>query len=141
MDIISGFCTETEEEHKDTLSLMDNVKYHFGYMFSYSERPNTQAQRKLKDDISEATKKRRLQEIIDLQMQHSLIRNQEQVGHTHKVLVEGISKKSSQELFGRNSQNTVVVFPKENYKAGDYVLVKVEQCTAATLKGKAIKKV
>jgi len=141
MDIISGFCTETEDEHQDTLSLMNIVKYHFGYMFSYSERPNTQAQRKLKDDVSEATKKKRLQEIIELQMQHSLYRNQQQVGHTHKVLVEGISKKSNEELYGRNSQNSVVVFPKENYKPGDYVLVNVEQCTAATLKGKALKKV
>ena len=139
MDIISGFCTETEEEHKDTLSLMEAVKYDFGYMFSYSERPNTQAQRKLNDDVPAETKKRRLQEIIDLQMKHAFIRNKEQVGKTHKVLVEGVSKKSKEELYGRNSQNTVIVFPKEYYKAGDYVLVNVEDCTSATLKGKAIK--
>ena len=139
MDIISGFCTETEEDHKDTLTLMEAVKYDFGYMFSYSERPNTQAQRKLNDDVSAETKKRRLQEIIELQMKHSLIRTKEQVGKTHKVLVEGVSKKSKEELYGRNSQNTVVVFPKENYKPGDYVLVNIEECTSATLKGKATK--
>jgi tRNA-2-methylthio-N6-dimethylallyladenosine synthase len=140
MDIISGFCSETEEEHQDTLSLMDIVKYDFGYMFSYSERPNTQAQRKFEDDIPADIKKRRLQKIIDKQMGHSLIRNQNHVGKTHKVLVEGVSKKSKEELFGRNTQNTVVVFPKEDYKIGDYVLVEVDQCTSATLKGKAIKK-
>ena len=139
MDIISGFCTETEEEHEDTLSLMEAVKYNFGYMFSYSERPNTQAQRKLIDDVPAETKKRRLQEIIDLQMKHAFIRNKEQVGKTHKVLVEGVSKKSNEELYGRNSQNTVIVFPRECYKAGDYVLVNVNDCTSATLKGKAIK--
>ena len=139
MDIISGFCTETEEDHKDTLTLMEAVKYDFGYMFSYSERPNTQAQRKLNDNVSAETKKRRLQEIIELQMKHSLIRTKEQVGKTHKVLVEGVSKKSKEELYGRNSQNTVVVFPKENYKPGDYVLVNIEECTSATLKGKATK--
>jgi len=141
MDIISGFCTETEEDHKDTLTLMESVKYDFGYMFSYSERPNTQAQRKLNDDVTLETKKRRLQEIIDLQMKHSHYRNKQQIGKTHKVLVEGVSKKSKEELYGRNSQNTVIVFPKEEYKAGDYVFVNVEECTSATLKGKAIKRV
>jgi len=139
MDIISGFCTETEEDHKDTLSLMEAVKYDFGYMFSYSERPNTQAQRKLNDDVSKETKKRRLQEIIDLQMKHAFIRNKEQVGKIHKVLIEGVSKKSKEELFGRNSQNTVIVFPREHFKPGDYVLVNVEDCTSATLKGKVTK--
>ena len=139
MDIISGFCSEKEEEHNDTLSLMEEVKYDFGYMFSYSERPNTQAQRKLDDDVPKEIKKRRLQEIIDLQMKHSLIRNKEQIGKSHKVLVEGVSKKSKQELYGRNSQNTVIVFPKEDCKPGDYVLIYVESCTSATLKGKVIK--
>ena len=138
MDIISGFCSETEEEHQDTLSLMEYVKYDFGFMFNYSERPNTQAQRKLEDDIPEEVKKRRLKEIIDLQMQHSHFRNQEQVGKVHKILVEGVSKKSDQELFGRNTQNTVVVFPRENFEAGQYVNVEVHECTSATLKGKAI---
>ena len=139
MDIISGFCTEKEEEHRDTLSLMESVKYNFGYMFSYSERPNTQAQRNLNDDVPAETKKRRLQEIINLQMKHAYIKNKEQVGKTHKVLVEGVSKKSNEELYGRNSQNTVIVFPREKYKAGDYVFVNVESCTSATLKGKVIK--
>ena len=138
MDIISGFCTETEKEHQDTLSLMEYVKYDFGFMFNYSERPNTQAQRKLKDDIPDIVKKRRLKEIIDLQMQHSHFRNQEHVGKVHKILVEGVSKKSDLELFGRNTQNTVVVFPRENFKAGQYVNVEVHECTSATLKGKAI---
>ena len=138
MDIISGFCTETEEEHQDTLSLMDYVKYDFGFMFNYSERPNTQAQRKLEDNIPDNVKKRRLKEIIDLQMQHSYFRNQEHVGKVHKILVEGVSKKSDKELFGRNTQNTVVVFPKENFEAGQYVNVEVHECTSATLKGKAI---
>jgi len=118
---------------------MEAVKYDFGYMFSYSERPNTQAQRKLNDDVSKETKKRRLQEIIDLQMKHAFIRNKEQVGKIHKVLIEGVSKKSKEELFGRNSQNTVIVFPREHYKPGDYVLVNVEDCTSATLKGKVTK--
>jgi len=140
MDIISGFCSETEDEHQDTLSLMDIVKYDFGYMFSYSERPSTLAQRKLEDDVPEDVKKRRLQEIIEKQMGHSLIRNKNHVGKTHKVLVEGVSKKSKDELFGRNTQNTVIVFPKENYKIGDYVMVKVDECTSATLKGTAVNK-
>jgi tRNA-2-methylthio-N6-dimethylallyladenosine synthase len=139
MDIISGFCSETEQDHKDTLSLMEEVKYDFGYMFSYSERPNTQAQRKFKDDVSVETKKRRLQEIVDLQQKHSKIRVEERLNKTHKVLVEGISKKSKEHLYGRTTYNTVVVFPKEDFKAGDYVLVKVDKCTSATLIGKAVK--
>ena len=138
MDIISGFCSETDQEHKDTLSLMEYVKYDFGFMFNYSERPNTQAQRKLDDDVPEKIKKKRLTEIIDLQMKHSLLRNKQHVGKVHKVLVEGVSKKSEKDLYGRNTQNTVVVFPKEKYKAGQYVKVKVYECTSATLKGNAI---
>ncbi len=138
MDIISGFCSETEKEHQDTLSLMEYVKYDFGFMFNYSERPNTQAQRKLQDDVPEKIKKRRLKEIISLQQTHALYRTKQQVNKVHKVLVEGLSKKSESELFGRNSQNTVVVFPKENYKPGDYVMVHTDSCTSATLKGKAI---
>ena len=138
MDIISGFCSESEQEHKDTLSLMDYVKYDFGFMFNYSERPNTLAQRKLKDDIPNDVKKRRLKEIINLQMKHSLFRNKQHIGKIHKVLIEGTSKKSNSELFGRNTQNTVVVFPKENYSPGQYVNVEVIDCTSATLKGKAI---
>jgi tRNA-2-methylthio-N6-dimethylallyladenosine synthase len=138
MDIISGFCSETEEDHQDTLSLMKEVKYDFGFMFSYSERPNTQAQRKLEDNVSVEVKKRRLQEIIDLQLMHSKERTETHLHKTHKVLVEGISKKSADNLYGRTTHNTVVVFPKENYKIGDYVMIAVDSCTSATLKGKAI---
>ncbi|MCB0410705.1 MAG: tRNA (N6-isopentenyl adenosine(37)-C2)-methylthiotransferase MiaB, partial [Flavobacteriales bacterium] len=137
-DIITGFCSETEEEHQDTLSLMEFVKYDFAYMFAYSERPNTLAQRKLKDDVLEEDKKRRLQEVIKMQNKHSLERNKAYVGNTFEVLVEGFSKKSDQELYGRTSQNTVVVFPKENYQTGDYVQVKIIDCTGGTLLGKAI---
>ena len=138
MDIITGFCSETEEEHKDTLSLMEEVKYHFGYMFAYSERPKTLAERTYKDDVPEEIKKRRLQEIVDLQLKHSAERTKEGVGKVFRVLVEGVSKKSSEELYGRNSQNTVVVFPKKNHKKGDYVNVLVDNCTGGTLIGKAI---
>ena len=137
-DIIAGFCSETEEDHKDTLSMMDYVKYDFAYMFNYSERPNTQAQRKFKDDVPQEVKSRRLQEIIDKQSTHSLERNKAYVGKTFEVLVEKISKRSEEELAGRTSQNTVVVFPKENYKVGDYVNVYIEDCTAGTLLGRAI---
>jgi tRNA-2-methylthio-N6-dimethylallyladenosine synthase len=138
MDIISGFCSETEEEHADTLSLMNEVKYDFGYMFAYSERPKTLAERKFKDDVPEETKKRRLQEIVDLQLKHSAYRTKKGVGKLHKVLVEGVSKKSTENLYGRNSQNCVVVFPKENYRKGDYVTVLAENCTGGTLIGKAV---
>ncbi|MCO6499464.1 MAG: tRNA (N6-isopentenyl adenosine(37)-C2)-methylthiotransferase MiaB [Vicingus serpentipes] len=137
-DIIAGFCSETEEEHQDTLSLMEYVKYDFAYMFKYSERPNTQAQKRLKDDVNEEDKSRRLAEIVALQRKHSLEANQKYVGRTFEVLVEKVSKKSDNELAGRTSQNTVVVFPKENHKVGDYVQVKVNACTGGTLLGKAI---
>jgi len=137
-DVIAGFCSETEEEHQDTLSLMEEVKYHFSYMFKYSERPNTLAQRKYEDDVPEETKTRRLTEIIALQQKHSLERMQADLGKTLEVLVEGVSKKSDKELFGRTTHNSVVVFPRENFKAGDYVMVKVHDCTSATLIGKAV---
>ena len=138
MDIISGFCSETEEEHQDTLSLMEAVKYDFGYMFAYSERPKTLAERKYPDDVPAEVKSRRLAEIVELQLKHSAFRTKEGVGKVHRVLVEGTSKKSKEELFGRNSQNCVVVFPKENYKKGDYVNVLAESCTGGTLIGKAV---
>lgn len=137
-DMITGFPTETEEDHEDTLSLMDYVKYDFGFMFAYSERPGTLAARKLEDAVPQETKKRRLSEIIEKQLTHSLYRTQLHIGKTEEVLIEGVSKKSSSEWMGRNSQNTVVVFPKENYKVGDFVMVKIESCTSATLKGTAI---
>lgn len=138
MDIITGFCSETEEEHKDTLSLMEEVKYHFGYMFAYSERPKTMAERKYKDDVPAEVKSRRLAEIVDLQLKHSALRTKEGVGNIHRVLVEGVSKKSKEEIYGRNTQNTVVVFPKKDYKKGDYVNVIVTDCTGGTLIGKSI---
>ncbi|MDC6365609.1 tRNA (N6-isopentenyl adenosine(37)-C2)-methylthiotransferase MiaB [Muricauda sp. AC10] len=137
-DMIAGFPTETEEDHQDTLSLMEYVKYDFGFMFAYSERPGTLAARKLEDDIPEDTKKRRLREIIELQQQHGLLRTQQHVGKTEEVLIEGSSKKSDAHWMGRNSQNTVVVFPKENYKIGDFVDVKINDCTSATLIGEAV---
>lgn len=137
-DMISGFPTETEEDHQDTLSLMEYVKYDFGFMFAYSERPGTLAARKLEDDIPEDVKKRRLNEIIQLQQKHSLMRTQEHVGKVEEVLIEKESKRSDKHWSGRNSQNTVVVFPKENYKVGEFVNVKINDCTSATLIGEAV---
>ncbi len=137
-DMIAGFCGETEDDHKDTLDLMEQVKYSFGFMFAYSERPGTLAARKMEDDVPLATKKRRLQEIIDLQQQHSLYRAQEYVGKVQEVLIEGTSKKNPNEWKGRNTQNTVVVFHKENYKLGDFVNVQINDCTSTTLKGVAV---
>ncbi|MCA0151747.1 tRNA (N6-isopentenyl adenosine(37)-C2)-methylthiotransferase MiaB [Winogradskyella vincentii] len=137
-DMISGFPTETEEDHQDTLSLMEYVKYDFGFMFAYSERPGTLAARKLEDDIPEDVKKRRLNEIIQLQQKHSLLRTQEHVGKIEEVLIEKESKRSDQHWSGRNSQNTVVVFPKEHYKVGEFVNVKINDCTSATLIGQAV---
>lgn len=137
-DVITGFCSETEEEHKETLSLMEQVKYDFAYMFMYSERPKTLAERKYKDDIAEEVKKRRLQEVVDLQQKHSAIRTKEAVGKVCRVLIEGVSKKSEEMLMGRNSQNTVVVFPRANHKKGEYVNVQVDSCTATTLIGTVV---
>ncbi len=137
-DIIAGFPTETEADHQDTLSLMEYVKYDFGFMFAYSERPGTLAARKIEDDIPEEVKKRRLAEIIDLQQKHSLQRTQAQIGNIVEVLIEGNSKKSDQFWMGRNTQNTVVVFPKQNYQKGDFVNVKITDCTSTTLIGEAI---
>lgn len=136
-DIIAGFPTETEEDHKETLSLMREVEFDFGYMFYYSERPNTYAARKLEDDVSLEDKKRRLREIIDLQSEIGKKKLLRYVGTEQVVLVEGASKKSDDDLFGRNDQNNVVVFPKENYQPGDLVLVDVQDCTPATLLGTA----
>ncbi len=137
-DIIAGFPTETEEDHQDTMSLMDYVKYNFGYMYSYSERPGTLAGRKMEDDVPELTKARRLQEIVDLQQKHAWFRSEEFIGQTVEVLVEKVSKKSKEEFSGRNSQSITVVFPKENYKIGDFVNVKITSCTSGTLKGEAV---
>ncbi|HLV62323.1 tRNA (N6-isopentenyl adenosine(37)-C2)-methylthiotransferase MiaB [Galbibacter sp.] len=137
-DMIAGFPTETEEDHKDTLSLMEYVKYDFGFMFAYSERPGTLAERKMEDDVPEDVKKRRLTEIINLQQKHSHYRTQQHLGKTEEVLIEGTSKKSDEHWMGRNSQNTVVVFPKENYKVGEFVNVTIKDCTSATLMGEAV---
>jgi len=137
-DLIAGFPTETEEDHKDTLSLMEYVQYDFGYMFSYSERPGTLAARKLEDDIPEEVKKRRLQEIVDLQQKISETRTRRFVGEVVEVLIEKASKKSDQEWSGKNSENMVTVFPKENYKVGEFVNVLIRDCTGATLKGDAV---
>ena len=138
MDMISGFCTETETEHNDTLNLMRQVKFDFGYMFKYSERPNTPAQKKWTDDITEEVTQKRLSEVINLQMQHSLERNQEAKGKEYQILIEGESKKSKNKLFGRTKQNKVVIIDKANHKAGDYLDVIIEDCTAATLIGRVI---
>ena len=137
-DMITGFPTETEEDHQDTLSLMEYVKYDFGYMFAYSERPGTMAARKMEDDVPEPVKKRRLQEIVDLQQRIAMERTKRFVGETVEVLIEKTSKRSDEHWSGRNSQNTTVVFPKEHYKVGDFVLVKVNDCTSATLIGEAV---
>lgn len=137
-DIITGFPTETEQEHKDTLSLMEYVKYGFGYMFIYSERPDTVAAKTMKDDVPMEVKKRRLTEIINLQNEHSYFRHKQEVGKIKEVLIENDSKRSDKEWLGRTSQNSVVVFPKENYKVGDFVNVKITDFTTATLKGVAV---
>src|SRR5690606_20467390 len=126
-DMIAGFCSETEEEHADTLSLMDYARYDFSYMFAYSERPGTYAARKYKDDVPEEVKKRRLQEIIDKQRDLSIERNKMDLHKVHTVLVEGPSKKSSDFLQGRNSANKVIVFPKRDIKPGQYVNVYVKE--------------
>jgi tRNA-2-methylthio-N6-dimethylallyladenosine synthase len=137
-DMISGFPTETEEDHQETLSLMEYVEYDFGYMFAYSERPGTLAARKMEDDVPEPIKKRRLQEIVDLQQILSEKRTKRFLGKTVEILIEKESKKSNQHWSGRNSENMVTVFPKENYKVGDFVFVKVTDCTTATLIGEAV---
>ena len=138
--MIAGFCTETEDEHKETVTLMDYVKYDFSYMFYYSERPGTLAAKKYEDDIPLEIKKRRLQEIIAKQQEISLYRNKLDVGQVQQVLIEGTSKRSEEQLQGRNSANKVVIFDKENYKKGQYVNVEITDCTAATLFGKVVKK-
>ncbi|MFM8850504.1 MAG: tRNA (N6-isopentenyl adenosine(37)-C2)-methylthiotransferase MiaB [Cytophagales bacterium] len=137
-DMIAGFCTETEEEHKETVSLMEAVQYDFSYMFFYSERPGTLAAKKFADDIPLDIKKKRLEEIIQKQRELSLKRNQLDVGKVHKVLIEGTSRRSDQQLQGRNSANKVVIFPKGNKTKGEYVNVLVESCTGATLMGRVV---
>lgn len=137
-DMIAGFCTETEEEHQETLSMMREIVYDYAYMFFYSERPGTLAAKKYKDDITEEVKKRRLEEIIALQNEHSTFRNERMVGKVQRVLAEGFSRRSDEFLQGRNTDNKVVVFPKENFKKGQYVNVLIERSTRGTLIGKAV---
>lgn len=137
-DMISGFCTETEEEHQESLSLMNYVHYDYAYMFAYSERPGTLAAKKYADDIPEDVKKRRLNEIIAQQLAHSAERNQRHIGQVQRVLVEGPSKRSDDFLCGRNDQNKMVVFPKGDYQKGQYVNVLVAECTSATLRGEVV---
>ncbi|WP_143309303.1 tRNA (N6-isopentenyl adenosine(37)-C2)-methylthiotransferase MiaB [Chitinophaga vietnamensis] len=137
-DIICGFCTETEEDHQETLEIMKFARYDLAYMYFYSERPGTLAARRFQDDVPEEVKKRRLAEVVELHRSHSLESMQQDVGKTFKVLVEGTSKRSDADLFGRNDQNKVIVFPKEHYQKGDYVMVEVISCTSGTLIGKAV---
>jgi len=137
-DIIAGFCSETEADHNDTISLMEWAKFDFVFMFNYSERPDTAAANKLKDDVPAAVKTKRLQDIIALQQKLSQESNMKDIGKVFEVLVESVSRKSNEHLSGRNSQNKMVVFPGRNHKAGDYVNVKITKCTAATLLGEII---
>ena len=137
-DVITGFCGETEEEHQETLSLMDFVEYDFAYMFKYSERPKTLAERRFEDDIPEEVKGRRLNEIIEKQLAHSLKSNQKQIGTIQKVLIEGNSKRSEEHLCGRTGRNSMVVFPKESYEKAQYVMVRIDSCTSATLMGEVV---
>lgn len=137
-DIITGFCDETEQEHQDTLILMDLVQYDFAYMFKYSERPKTLAERRYEDNVLPEVKGRRLEEIIAKQQTQGLNSNQKQLGKIEKVLIEGYSKRSEEHLCGRTSRNAMVIFPKENYSKGQYVMVKILECTSATLFGKIV---
>ena len=137
-DLITGFPTETDQDHQDTLDLMDYVKYDFGFMFAYSERPGTLAARKIEDDVPEAVKKKRLNKIIAKQQEHSRYRTEQFIGKTVCVLIEKDSKRSDLKWSGRTTQNTVVVFPKQDYKIGDFVDVKITSCTSATLIGEAV---
>ena len=137
-DVIAGFCGETEDDHRQTISLMEVVGFDFAFMFKYSERPGTIAEKKFNDDVPEGVKSRRLQEIIELQNKLSLRSNRADIGKIFEVLVEGKSRKSEKMVSGRNSQNKMVVFPDKGYKPGDYVNVKINDCTSATLKGAAV---
>ena len=137
-DVIAGFCTETEEDHQATLEMFRKVRYDYAFMFKFSLRPNTYAEKHLQDDIPEAEKTRRLEEIIALQGEIALENNKQEIGRRYEVLVEGESHRSKEQLFGRNSQNKVIVFDRENVQPGEYVTVEVTDCTAATLKGKIV---
>ncbi len=137
-DVIAGFCSETENEHAETLSMFEYAQFDFAYMYQYSERPGTLAANRYKDDVTPEIKHRRLNEIIVLQQSISLKKNKNEIGNVHTVLIEGLSKKSENDFRGRNNQNRVVIFPKENYTKGQFVKVIIEQSTATSLIGKAI---
>jgi tRNA-2-methylthio-N6-dimethylallyladenosine synthase len=137
-DMITGFCSETEADHQDTLRMMDRVQFDFAYMFYYSERPGTLAEKKYRDDVDINVKQKRLEEVIAKQREHSAIRNSQDIGKVCRVLVEGRSKRSADDLQGRNSANKVIVFPKQNFKKGEYVDVLIESCTGGTLLGRAV---
>jgi tRNA-2-methylthio-N6-dimethylallyladenosine synthase len=136
--MIIGFCTETEEDHQDTLSLMEYCKYDISFMYAYSERPGTLAERRYTDDVPEETKQRRLQEIVDLHRSLTLKNQQADMGAIHEVLVEGPSKKNAEEFCGRTDTNKFVIFPKGKSQKNDYIKVKIVSCTSATLKGEIV---
>jgi tRNA-2-methylthio-N6-dimethylallyladenosine synthase len=136
--MIAGFCSETEEDHKESLSLMEACRFDLAYLYFYSERPGTLAARRMPDDVSLEVKKRRLSELVELFRKHSHESMQKDVGKTFSVLIEGVSKKSKDDFFGRNDQNKVLVFPRQGLQIGEYVEVKVESCTSGTLIGKPV---
>jgi len=137
-DVISGFCSETDEEHKETISLMEEVRFDYAYMFPYSERPATPAAKKYKDDVPEDVKLKRMQEVLALQRSHSMIGNKSDIGKEFEVLVEGFSKRSNEQVFGRNTQNKAIIFTSDKHKPGDYAHVKVTSCTSGTLIGEVL---
>ena len=138
-DMITGFCTETDEDHEASLSLFDYCKFDLAYLYYYSERPGTLAERRFEDDVPLDVKKKRLQELVDLYRDYSLRTMQKEIGKIFKILVEGFSKKSEEQFQGRTNQNKVVIFAKENILKGDYVYVKINDCTAGTLFGEVVK--
>jgi len=137
-DVIAGFCSETEDEHKETISLMEQVRFDYAYMFAYSERPATPAAKNYKDDIPEEVKSKRMQEILALQRKHSMEGNKADIGKVFEVLVEAHSKRSKEQVFGRNTQNKAIIFTSEKHKPGDYVHVRVTSCTSGTLIGELL---
>lgn len=137
-DTISGFCGETDEEHEDLISLMKEVKYDAAYMYKYSERPKTLAERKYEDDVPEEVKQRRLEEVIELQHKHSLEINQQQIGKIEEVLIETVSRRSDNQLMGRTDRNHKVIFDRKDAKVGDFVMVKITGCTSASLMGEIV---
>lgn len=139
-DVIIGFCGETDRQYQDTYDLMKQIKFDFAYMFKYSERPKTLAERNYKDDVPEDIKSSRLKSIIEMQLKHAHLSNKKMIGKSCKVLIEGVSKRSEDQLYGRNSQNAVVIFDRDELKKGDYVDVLIEDCTSATLFGAVVNK-